>query len=749
MGKSKKLNVRFSPRHGPFSGSGNIALGAAAVCASNEAWGWGIEPWWALAGAGAGLVISQIGAHAAKAGASSRVYQAVCWMAGGAWTGYVLDTTLWHVPTVAAGVGAAFVAALAGPVVADLERSRSQKAQEVAEDNRRMRLGAQWSARLQRVCRIHGAQVKGITWWRYPDPETGEKRRTGYTIEVLTPQGGQGWKTIAQHREALTTDLDLPVGCTVSVERGATGRRALIHVTTVNCLTKDIPLARPKALPASINDPLTIGLTTRGKPVQVPLKWASGVLVGAKRQGKSNTIKSVARQALRCDDVLIIGVDPNGGAVFAPFLRPWLEGKVERPAIDWVAVDNAETIRMLEFWARAVERRRSGYAQHMWESGGDDKLAVSHKIPHILLLTDESKSLSAKAKDLLVQINDRGGAASVSMLTSWLRAIANGREGLPKDLLVQSEVRLTVRVNEDGELKHAFSHGRGVPAAGEAPAPGWGHFRPSADEPAELYKSARSTDQDAYDEAVATGGFRPLLDAVTIGPERELYEGRWKRALEQGWLSKLCPQGVPLEKVIAPAGPVPARESRTGGQVGSESSVGESAAERAARRRQRAQEWRERVRKNSEHEQGQEQEEVPEGVGVGFPSLSDEEIRARFEAMSAALEQDSAEGTGPVEQWPLPPFLEAVLGLLQELDTDGVHRKVLADHLTLGDKEWASKLMKALEVKAWEGTFRMSGHPGFGSARGWKREAIEAVAEQIRAGRAVPAQVLEWTDPAA
>lgn len=751
MGKKKlKSNVTFSPRHGPFSGVGNIALGAAAVCAANEAWGWGIEPWWALAGAGAGLLISQVGAHAAKVGVSSRVYQAVCWMAGGAWTGYVLENTLWDVPTVAAGVGAAFVAALAAPVVADLQRSRGQKAKALAEDDKRMRLGAQWVARLQRVCRIHGAQIKGITPWRYPDPETGVKRRTGYTIEVLIPQGGQGWKSIAQHREALATDLDLPVGCTVSVERGATGRRALIHVTTVNCLTKDIKLAMPKVLPASINDPLTIGLTTRGKPVALPLKWASGVLVGAKRQGKSNTIKSLARQALRCDDVLIIGVDPNGGAVFAPFLRPWLEGKVERPAIDWVAVDEAETIRMLEFWARAVERRRSGYAQHMWESGGDDKLAVSHKIPHILLLTDESKSLPAKAKDLLVQINDRGGAASVSMLTSWLRAIANGREGLPRDLLVQSEIRLTVRVNEDGELKHAFSHGRGIPAAGEAPAPGWGHFRPSPNDPAELYKSARSTDQDAYDEAIATGGFRPLLDAVTIGPERELYEGRWKRALEQGWLSKLCPQGVALEKVIAPVGSVSAGEGRIGGQGGPVEemggSVAERAAERATRRRQRTEEWRERVRRNSERDQGE--QEVPEGVGVGFPALSDEEIRARFEVMSAALEQESEKGPGPVREFPLPPFLEAVLGLLQELDTDGLHRKVLADHLTLGDREWASKLMRALEVKAWEGTFRMSGHPGFGSARGWKREAIEAVAEQIRAGRAVPEQVLEWTDPA-
>lgn len=734
--KKTKKNVSFSPRHGPISGTGNIALGAAAVCAANEAWGWGIEPWWALTGAGAGLVISQIGAHAAKAGASSRVYQAMCWVVGGAWTGYVLDNTLWDVPTVAAGVGAAFVAALAAPVVADLQRSRGQKVQVLAEDDRRVRLRVQWVARLQRVCRVHGAQIEGIKPWKYPDPETGKLRRTGYTVEVLVPQGGQGWKTLAQHREALATDLDLPVGCTVSVERGATSRRALIHVTTVNCLTKDIPLAQPKALPASINDPLAVGLTTRGKPVELPLKWASGVLVGAKRQGKSNAIKSVARQALRCDDVLIIGVDPNGGAVFAPFLRPWLEGKVERPAIDWVAVDEAETIAMLEFWARAVERRRSGYAQHMWESGGDDKLAVSHQIPHILLLTDESKSLSAKAKSLLVQINDRGGAASVSMLTSWLRAIASGREGLPRDLLVQSEIRLTVRVNEDSELKHAFSHGRGIPAAGEAPAPGWGHFRPSANESAELYKSARSTDQDAYDEAIATGGFRPLLDAVTIGPEQELYQGRWKRAMEHGWLAKLCPEGGPVVDLEA-SGPVVS--AQVGGQGG-------LSAQRHLERRQRAQQWRERVSSKNQQEQELPAKAPQEPVEPVLRDCDEDRIRRQFDDLVASLVQPQEAQEGQ-EQYPLPPFLEAVLALLQELDTDGLHRKIVADRLTQGDRDRVGELMGALEISPHPGTFRMSGHPGFGSARGWKRQEIEAAAERIRRGRPVRLEVFDWDGP--
>ncbi len=732
MAKKTQSSVSFSTQHGPISGTGNIALAAAAVCAANETWGWGIEPWWALAAAGGGLLISQIGAQVVRAGFASRLYRAACWMSGGAWTGYVLDNTVWDLPTVAAGVGLAFGAALAAPVVADIKRSRGERAQAVSEDNRRSRLAAQWQARLLRVCRIQGAQIEGIEPWKYRDPATGRLRKTGYTVEVLIPQGGQGWETITHHRKALAADLDLPVGCTVTVEQGVSTRKALIYVSTVNCLMEDIPLAMPEVLPASINDPLEIGLTTRGEPVQVPLKWASGVLVGAKRQGKSNLIKSLARQALRCDDVLIMGVDPNGGAAFAPFLRPWLEGKASRPAIDWVSVDEAEVVRMLKFVLGAVERRRSGYAQHMWENGGDDKLAVSHQIPHILILTDESKSLSVEAKKLLIQINDRGGAASVSMLTSWLRAIANNRDGLPRDLLVQSEIRLTVRVTEDAELKHAFSNGRGIPSAGEAPAPGWGHYRPSESAPAQLYKSARSTDQDAYAEAIATAGFRPLLDAVTIGPERELYEGRWERAMRHGWLAKLGPRDGAVPELRLSGGPAVA-------PVQGQAVVG---AEQLAERRARRERWRERVQEKRRSQQ--DQQDQRQSPGSSRPSLTEEEIRRRFAEQVAGLE---APGEAD-EEMVLPAFLVAVLELLEELGTNGLHRKVLANRLTEGDTEAASALMGALGVEPSEKTFRMQGHPEFGSQRGWKRSAIEVVAEAIRGGAPVSLEVADWERPA-
>ncbi|MGQ4271036.1 hypothetical protein [Nocardiopsis changdeensis] len=722
-GKKKAApKVTFSVRHGPLSGTANTVVSLAALGAANEAAAWGLPPWWALGTAGAGLVLSQVRAHVRHLGGTARIYRALCWAGGGAWTGWVLDTTVWDMPQLTAGATGALVAALGAPIVADLERSRDVRAEVVAKDEKRMGLAQQWKARLARVCKVQGVQIKGIETWLFEDPETGRMRETGYTVEALLPVGGQGYDHVAACRTKLVTDLDLPRGCTVAVEQGASARRVLIHVTTVNTLEKDIPLAVPKELPSSVREPMKIGLTTRGRPVELNLQWSSGVLVGARRQGKSNTLKSITRQALRCSDVLIMGIDYNGGSVFAPFLRPWLEGKIERPPIDWVATSDEEAAHLGEFLVYAIERRRSGYAEHMWRQGGDDKLQASPQIPHILLLTDESKALSPRVKQLLVQINDRGGAASVSMVTSWLRAIAGGREGLPRDLLVQSEIRLTVRVNEDSELKHAFSHGRGIPPAGEAPAPGWGHVRTSATEPPELWKSARSTDQDAYDEAIDTAGWRPRLDEVTIGMDSELYEGRWERALAAGWMAKLAGGQAPEKAVKA---------------IGASSSV--SSRERSGDRAERAERWRKRMQSRRQTE------ETGLGHAAELAGLDDASVRDRFDRLVAGLDQVPEQVQEQVQEQPLPPFLVAVLELCERLGGDGVHRKTVAEVLTGGDRERASALMKALGVRPFPDTFRV---PGQGSHRGWKTADIQAAAERIRRGAPVPLKVHDWEAPA-
>ncbi|WP_435112586.1 hypothetical protein [Nocardiopsis synnemataformans] len=744
---TKKLlkNTTLSPKHGPIMGAINLSGGLWGVSALTEA-GWiEVAPVWALGLAGAGMALSQVRAHVRGLGVGNRVYRACCWVAAGGWSWWTLTHGVWDVTALSAGAGMAFVAALGAPVAADLERVREERQVHKVENQARWDLGRQWVYRLDSVCNIKGAQVKGLTKWKHEDPATGRIRETGYSIEFLLPVGAKGWDTVNNNKAALINHLDLPVGCSISIERGKSARRVVIHVTTVNVLVKDIPLPEPKKLPASINDPLWLGLTTRGSAVQVPLKWTSGVVVGAKRQGKSNLLKTTARQALRCGDVLVMGIDPNGGELFLPFLRPWLEGKVDRPAIDWVAVDEEEAIRMLRFLRDSVSRRRQGYSNLMWNNGGDDKLEVSPKIPHILLLTDESKSMSKTVKELMIELNDRCGAASISMMTSWLRAVAQGHEGLPRDLLVQSETVLTVRVNDTSELKWAFGQGGGrIPPAGEAVAPGWGHARPQAGDQPQLYKSARSENTDCYDDALAYAEFRMPLDRVTVGPDAHVYDSRWERAY---WLP-IKPPNVP---VVASAAPAKAQATPTQGRKRLDSQ----------QLSQRSLEARNNLRKlagkppldedGNEIVEPQEPTLPPEPAGPApaSPEASrqdaDAALRARFDELVAGLSEGDDDALEQEQQ--IPPFLQAVLEEFQRWDTDRVHRQALADALTEGDKDRLNQLMKALEIPTEPGPFRMTGHSALGSHRGWALAAVKEAAEQIRAGRPVPLEVMDWTRP--
>src|SRR5690606_34580655 len=91
-------------------------------------------------------------------------------------------------------------------------------------------------------------------------------------------------------------------------------------------------------------------------------------------------------------------------------LRPWLDGQAERPAIDWVATDEAEATRMLDFAVAAIQRKVA-YADLM-EQVDDDKVPSSAEIPHIIVISDETADLPAAVKQRLVELSNQIGRAS-------------------------------------------------------------------------------------------------------------------------------------------------------------------------------------------------------------------------------------------------------------------------------------------------------------------------------------------------
>lgn len=533
MGKKRRVTLgEFGPVTGPVT--------AATVSLATAGWGsvFELSPWYAAATAGACGLLTLANSVRAGLPVFARLHQVGCWVAYGAWTWHALGSTPWDVHALGA-LGAVGVitgiTARGAAIHVETVREHEKKVEEVS---RRRGIAGEWERRIAKIChlkfnpRYAEEGVTGLDEWVRPVPgKPGETRVTGYSLLVGLPDNGARWTDINAKRLELASSAKLPEGCGIEVRKGPTQRDAIVDVTTVNVLVEDLQL--PEVERRSIYDPISLGIRPDGRFAEITLKWASAVLIGQKGSGKSNQLVTIMSGLLQCSDVVIFGIDFNGGGVFRPYLKPWLEGKTDKPAILWVATDEAEATRMLDFAINAIQRKVS-YADLM-EEVDDDKVPSSSEIPHIVVISDETADLPQKIKDKLVELSNRGRAASVSTLACSLRAVDAGGTGLPIELNKQAAVKMNMQVDDDSELAYLYSWGR-PPKREEIPGVGFGFYAEEGDKPS-LFKGYRTRPSSAREAAAATAGWRPALDEATIDMGgREVYEGRWDRAKES-WLS--------------------------------------------------------------------------------------------------------------------------------------------------------------------------------------------------------------------
>lgn len=516
-------------RFGPLTGPLNAASAAFATASLGHLVY--LSPWWAAGVAVAGGLLHEAEAYRRRLPLFTLAHRAAMWAATGVWTWFGLAQGPYSVPLIAslvAGTGVAIVSAQAAAI-----HTQTLAEQEARRDRVRRRLGVceDWEDRLERVCNIVGARAEALEDWVNPDPHRpGKTRKTGYSLQVLLPPGGKRWTDIKSRTLELAADADLDEGCGVQVRKGKSARRVILDITTVNVFaeTIDMPADYSKR---SINEPITIGMKADGALAQIMLRWFCGILIGQTGSGKSNMLTVLICQLLRCDDVLIFGIDPNGGKAFKPFLRPWLQaGREGRPAIEWVAPDGAEgdderAWALVQFLISAIPRRAGAYEQLMAEHD-DDKIPVSHKVPQILLITDETANLSRRVKAGLVELSNRSRSVSIRQLTCALRAIDKGGDGIPTDLLAQGRVRIGMDVQDDAELAYLFGWGNKTPKAEESKGTGTA-FVGTGKEAPEQAKAQRALPSVAEEFARQTEHLRPEMDQPTVDADRAAWEGRW------------------------------------------------------------------------------------------------------------------------------------------------------------------------------------------------------------------------------
>lgn len=215
--------------------------------------------------------------------------------------------------------------------------------------------------------------------------------RCGFSLLMRLPDDGKiTFASLAAKTERIEIVAGMASGC-VTVEQAtseqgrALAREVWIHFDVEDVLSQLIHMPDEHS-PLSINDAFVIGKYSDGDPIYLKLREIAALIVGIRGRGKTNLLNVIIHQLSRCTDVTIWMIDLKGGRAVKPWLKPWLDGKVKRPVLDWVATDRVEAHRML-VGARALidQRGQSGV--------GGSKIKPNRSLPAVLVICDEIAAL--------------------------------------------------------------------------------------------------------------------------------------------------------------------------------------------------------------------------------------------------------------------------------------------------------------------------------------------------------------------
>ena len=180
-----------------------------------------------------------------------------------------------------------------------------------------------------------------------------------------------------------------------------------MHLDYEDILAKIVrmPEIPDNELMISINEAFPIGRMADGEYLYLTLREIHTMMVGVTRAGKSNLLHVIIYHVSRCYDAAIWMIDLKGGATARPWLQPWLDGKVDRPILDWVAIDRWEAARMMHAVVDIVKDRpgkRRGSKTEPQRKGmpmrtldpatGKPRIAPINR-PAVVLITDELAEL--------------------------------------------------------------------------------------------------------------------------------------------------------------------------------------------------------------------------------------------------------------------------------------------------------------------------------------------------------------------
>lgn len=447
--------------------------------------------------------------------------RALSWVTAAGWASWALATAPLTSTGWATGLGLVAVGIAANASATRSEPNRSERKRLLKLRRESVGILRDWEDRMKRVARLENCVGKDVQHW----PE-----KVGYTVEIDLPSGGADVADLNGYGPKFASDLRLADGCGVEIFPGTHRGTILVEVTLKDVISEDIPYPEDFS-ELTLTERFPFGLHRNGKQALGSLCNDCGILIGETDAGKTNTLRVVTGQLARMPDALIWAIDITGGGVALPWITPWAtEGLASAPIVDWIAHTEDEARLMLKMAGEIIAARKAGYQQLMREKKTDNKLPISHEIPGIVIITDETASLPFDVKEMLDKVAEEGRAMRVRNLVCGLRAT---QDVVTATMKIQAKWRVGMTVSDAEELAYLFPgyikiDPKDAPVAGA----GWTmHTRLGPKKPTAM-KVWRLVDELTDKICAATAARRPKLDQLSASVESGAhYPQRWARTL--------------------------------------------------------------------------------------------------------------------------------------------------------------------------------------------------------------------------
>lgn len=505
-------------------------VAAALIAAATAAFGdhriVTLSPVWpVLAAAVCAVVAVVVGVQ--RAARAAGVFRAVAWLASGGWVGWCYVYGPWHATTWEALVAGTLVLAVVSlalpmPDGPNPQPTGGHQPPAAAQDAD----AVTWGERLANVAKAPGTVVTSVDPWPVG---------AGYTVRgelpvSTSPKDEQRtWADIAGRSDKLYASLRLPAGAGVEVGPGDHSLGFRIDVATRDTLGE--PWEYGDTTPLSINAPIPLGLQRDTAAVAPVMRSRCSLVLAAPDKGKTNYLHDLTGGYVRCPDVLVWHIDLGGAGLALPWLDPWLEGRMDRPVIDWVATNIGEAQLMTEYALQVIVQRRGAYRRLMAEQN-TDIIPCSPAVPAIRIVSDETAEATGTSGDPtlrrnIIRIIQLGRAAGVRVDVSVLRATETI---IPMDALRLIDMRVAFGVTDRSEFAYAMGWTAQFDPS-EAPHQGMGWWRPDAATGLRVFRTPHTARPRTIDRiARACEHLRPALDEPSLNvPLRAQYLSRWDR----------------------------------------------------------------------------------------------------------------------------------------------------------------------------------------------------------------------------